>query len=322
MATGSFSVQLSGHAPARRDAYLEIVNETTGEKREVHPFLDGSAMVRNLPPGAYQVRVLHPNVVGELADLRRVRLFEGLPTRLRLPLPEELFRDTPVRETADADLTPVHDAAISARDLVEGVGGKQSGDPIRSDDWNAVVGAVADLSNAVAQLTRLVSPQGHDHPELEERIDEVNGNIRRVSDQFGAQLARLQRVLQTLAIQREIRDTFGRATVVPDPVRQRFEESFEILRSHTDSDTMVWGNRKKLAYSNMLTAMQELRDAQPDPREIEGAEEFQRALLVATEESSAVAPRSLAGEFDQYGRVNSKTAGELLYRGLGDRVRF
>ncbi|MFC0533297.1 hypothetical protein [Phytohabitans kaempferiae] len=314
MANGAFSIQLSGHAPARRDVTLEIISETTGEKRTVTPFLDGSAMVRGLSPGAYQVRVLHPNAVGELVDLRRVRLFEGLPTRLRLPLPEELFRDTPVRETEDANLTPVHDAAVAARDAVASTGGKQPGDPIRSEDWNAVVGGLTDLANAVAELTRLVAPQGHDHPELEEKIDEVNGNVRRFGDQFGRQLARIQRTLQTLAIEREVEETIGRAGVVPNGVRVKVAESVDLLKRHSDSDTVVWGARKKSAYASILQAMGDLRDAQPDPTELEESEEFQRTLTVATEEASTAAPRTVTGEIDQYERVNAKTAGALWYR--------
>lgn len=317
MANGAFNIQVSGYAPARRDVSLEIISETTGEKRTVTPFLDGSAMVRGLPTGSYQVRVLHPNVVGELVDLRRVRLFEGLPTRITLPLPEDLFRDTPIRDTPDANLTPVHDAAVAARDLVGPAGGKQPGDPIRSEDWNAVVGALSDLAGAVAELTRLVAPQGHDHPELAEKIDEVNGNVRRFADQFGAQLARIQRTLQTLAIERQVDDTFAAAGVVPEPVRSSVAESLSQLKAYSDSDTLVWGARKKTAYASILKAMGDLRDAQPDPTPLEDNDQFKSTLLVATEEATVAAPRTVGGEIDQYGRVNAKTSGALLYRALG-----
>jgi hypothetical protein len=317
MATGAFNIQVSGHAPARRDVTLEIISETTGEKRTVTPFLDGSAMVRGLPSGSYQVRVLHPNVVGQLVDLRRVRLFDGLPTRITLPLPEELFRDTPIRDTPDADLTPVHDAALAARDLAGPVGGKQPGDPIRSEDWNAVVGALSDLAGAVAELTRLVAPRGHDHPEIAEKIDEVNGNVRRFGDQFGAQLARIQRTLQTLAIERQLDDAFAAATVVPEPVRAAALESVGHLKEYSDSDTLVWGARKKTAYATILKAMGDLRDAQPDPAPLEDNVQFKTTLLVATEEATVAAPRTVGGEIDQYGRVNAKTSGALLYRALG-----
>jgi hypothetical protein len=316
MAKGAFNIQLSGYPPARRDTTLEIINEATGEKRTVTPFLDGSAMVRGLTTGSYQVRVLHPNVVGQLVDLRRVRLFEGLPTRIRLPLPEVLFRDTPIRQTPDADLTPVGDAATAARDLVEAAGGKQPGDPIRSEDWNAVVGALGDLAGAVAELTQLVSPTGHDHPEIEERIEESNGNLRRFANQFGAQLARIQRTLQTLAMQRQIEDSFAAATQVPDAVRQTAAESIAALREHSDSDTLVWGARKKTAYTAILKAMGDLRDAQGDPAPLEESQAFKNSLLVATEEATVAAPRTVDGELDQYGRVNAKTSGVLLYRAL------
>lgn len=317
MTNGSFSIQLSGHAPARRDARLELINEITGQTTEVTPFLDGSAMVRNLPTGPYQIKVFHPNVVGELVDMRKVRLYEGLPTRLRLPLPEELFRDTPVRDTPDADLTPVNDAANAVRDQVSHLGGRRPGDPIRSDDWNTVVGAVADLANAVAQLTRLVSPTGHDHPELEEKVDEVNGNVKRFADQFGGQLARIQRTLQTLAVQRDAEAALSQVEAVPARVRAQIEEHISILKGHSDSDTVIWGVQKRNAYTKIRDAIVELQQGAPDPTVLDGNVEFQRVLAVATEEADAAAPRTVGREIDQYERLNAKTSGALLYSAFG-----
>ena len=83
-------------------------------------------MVRGLPTGAYQVRVLHPNVIGQLVDMRRVRCSRAADQDHGAAA-EELFRDTPVRETADADLTPPQRAAVAARDLVTAAGGDQAG---------------------------------------------------------------------------------------------------------------------------------------------------------------------------------------------------
>ena len=317
MATGSFSIQVSGFAPARRDVELEIVSETTGETRRVKPFLDGSAMIRNLPTGNYAVKVLHPNVVGEIVDLKRIRLFEGLPTKVRLPLPEELFRDTPVRETVDADLSPVAGVAIASRDLVDGVGGKQPGDPIRSQDWNTLVQAVGDLAGAVAQLTQLVSPLGHDHPEIEEKMDEINGNARRFADSFARQLAQIQRTLQTLSVKRQADDVLGQATVVPDAVRQRLDGAFSVLESSASSDVVAFGIAKKNAYQQIFEALQDVRAAQEDPSILDTAESFQYVLSVATEESTASQPRSLIGEVAHAERINQKTGGSLYLKALG-----
>jgi TolA-binding protein len=317
MATGSFNIQVSGFAPARRDVELEITNETTGETRQVKPFLDGSATVRNLVPGSYAVKVLHPNVVGELVDMRRVQLFEGLPTPIRLPLPEVLFRDTPIRDTPLADLSPVNAAAVSARDQASLAGGKQPGDPIRSEDWNTLTGAVTDLANAVAELTRLVSPDGHDHPELEEKIDEVNGNVARFADQFGNQLVRLQRTLQTLAIQSQVDDALSQAGTVPPDIRTRLDSAVQLLKDHTDSDTILWGARKKGAYDDILNAMTSLRDVQPDPSPLEQAASFQQVLTVATAEATTPAPRTVTGEIDRGDSINAKTAGVLYYQAFG-----
>ena len=90
-----------------------------------------------------------------------------------------------------------------------------------------------------------------------------------------------------------------------------------MLKQHSDSDTIVWGARKKTAYTAILDAMATLRDAQPNPVALEEGEEFKSTVLVATEEATVVAPRTVGGEIDGYGRVNAKTAGALLFRALG-----
>lgn len=317
MAKGSFDIQISGHAPARRDVELEITSESTGETRRIKPFLDGSAKVRDLLPGSYEVKVLHPNVVGSLVDLRKVRLFDGVPTRVRFPLPDDLFRDVPDLDPVEADLTPVQATATASRDLANGLDGKQPGDPIRSEDWNALVAAVSDLASAVAQITRLVAPRGHDHPELDAQVDAVESNVRRFSDHFGRQIAQLQRQLQALSTRRQVDDLLAVATVVPDSVRTRLTGAVRVLEQSATSDTIRYGSAKKGAYQQVLDTLVDLVDAQQDPSPLELSAPFDFLVTVASEETTRSQPRSVEGEVAHFETINRKTAGAIFRKALG-----
>ena len=46
--------------------------------------------------------------------------------------------------------------------------------------------AVRDIANAVGELTKLVSPVGHNHKELEKKFDEVTGNFETLVNTEGA----------------------------------------------------------------------------------------------------------------------------------------
>src|SRR2546422_175787 len=80
-------------------------------------------------------------------------------------------------EVTDANLGPVRDATSTVEQTVQPLAGKRPGEAITAADWNALAGNVAAVANAVSQLTRLVTPVGHNHRELEDKINEIQGNF-------------------------------------------------------------------------------------------------------------------------------------------------
>ncbi len=202
----AFNFQLQGYQPAFRDATISLVHEATGQTFERKAFLDGSLVVRDLDPGFYQVSVRHPNLINVI-DQRRVRLFpQPAPTKIFVPVPADIFRDTPIRDIPDADLAPVQQTAASVNATVSPIGSKQPGEAILASDWNLMASAIQDLANTVLALTKLVSPKGHDHPEIAEKIDEVQGNIVRFSEAFGRSLVELRREIEATKLRRKIND--------------------------------------------------------------------------------------------------------------------
>ena len=210
----AFSLQLQGFTQANRDAVVKLTQESTGTVIERKPFLDGSLLVRDLDPGFYQVQVTHPNLLQPI-ETRRVRLFpQPQPTFIPIPVPEDLFKNTPIRELPLANLGPVQQTATSAGEQLKPINNKVSGEAIRAADWNTLVGVVADLAGAVLQLTQLVSPRGHDHPEIADKIGEVQGNLQTFAEAFGRSLLELRREIEAENLRQRITDvlTLGGAT--------------------------------------------------------------------------------------------------------------
>jgi hypothetical protein len=290
---------------------VKLTNEATGEVIERKPFLDGSLQVRDLIPGPYELEVSHPNLTLPI-DRRKIRLFpQPAPTFVPIPVPEDLFRDSPIRDIPDADLGPIQQAASSARDRLQPVAGKGPGEAIRAADWNTLVGAMVDLSTAVLQLTALVSPRGHDHPEIAEKIDEVQGNLRRFAEAYGRSLLELRREIETQSLRRNLTDVLdlGGAN---DDLRQRLVDRVSDLDTKLQVETPVFTQKLANTGSVILTAINEMAVAKGAEADTFLANPAVMQLAgVARQYSEAGSQTRPESELQTYVRTSSTTGGKL-----------
>ncbi|GFG52576.1 hypothetical protein CQY20_09190 [Mycolicibacterium agri] len=231
-AKSSLSIKLQNFPPANRDAVVTLTNPLTGQTLERKPFLDGTLLVRDLDPGQWQIAVKHPNVVGPLYTGVVTTLPVPLPTYVPVPIRPEDFLDTPIQDVPDADLGPVQQTVSAARTTASAVGGKAPGEAIRATDWNQLVSAVSDVATAVLELTSLVSPRGHDHPEIATKIDEVQGNLRRFIESFGNSVLELRRDIESQNLRRlavKVLDAGGVVGADRDRILQRVDD-LEVAR--------------------------------------------------------------------------------------------
>ena len=255
MSMSTLNVKLQGHVPAFRDAEVELVNAATGQTVVRKPFLDGSLLVRDMQPGLWNMKVLHPNLTLPI-DSRIIRVFDQpTPTIVPVPVPADLFRDSPIRDIPDADLGPVQASVRTARDRVLPLSAKASGEVIRASDWNTLAGVVADLAGAVLELASLVSPRGHDHPEIAEKIGEVQDNIRRFAEAYGKSLLELRREIEAGVLRRRTEDVLAEAT--PE-VRDRIRGRLDLLEESLQRDTPVFTHQLAMAGTEILTAVNEV----------------------------------------------------------------
>jgi hypothetical protein len=226
-AKSSLSIKLQNYPPANRDAVVTLTNPVTGQTLDRKPFLDGTLLVRDLDPGQWQIAVKHPNVVGPLFTGVVHTLPVPQPTYVPVPIRPDDFRDTPIRDLPDADLGPVQQTISAARTTAGAVGGKAPGEAIRATDWNQLVNAVSDVAGAVLELTSLVSPRGHDHPEIASKIDEVQGNLRRFIESFGNSVLELRRDIESQNLRRvttKVLDAGGVVGVDRERILQRVND--------------------------------------------------------------------------------------------------
>jgi hypothetical protein len=307
----SADIQLQGHIPAFRDAKVLLRNQVTGATIERKPFLDGTLRVADIEPGPYQLEVTHPNLVSAI-DRRLIRVFDQpTPTRIPIPVPADLFRDTPIRDIPDADLGPVQQAVTSTRDRVRPIAGKASGEVIRASDWNTLAGAVADLAGAVLELTHLVAPRGHDHPEIAEKIGEVQENLRRFAEAYGRSLLELRREIESENIRQTVTDVLDAGAATAE-IRTRVLERVGELDRAVLADTTVFTQKLTTTGSLLLTTINDLAVAQGA-----GADEFlqkpevQKVRGMAQQYMEAGTQTRPESELMTYQRTTTAAGGKL-----------
>lgn len=233
------NVRLQGFTAANRDAQVILTSEATGHTTTTKPFLDGTVTVRDLDPGMYELEVRHPNLILPI-EKRRIRVFpQPQPTQINIHVPEVIFKDRPIADIPDADLTPVRTAAAAAQSQAQAVGTKSPGEAILAADWNKLAHAVSDLAGAVAQLTQLVSPQGHNHPEIAAKIDEVQGNLRAFADAFGRSVLEIRRQFELDALKHNT-DNVLTAAETPAPVKKEILDKIDVLQNNVLVDTPLY----------------------------------------------------------------------------------
>ncbi|HMV67379.1 MAG TPA: hypothetical protein PKA64_11055 [Myxococcota bacterium] len=209
------NLTLNAPASVNRDAKVELIHQLSGKKTEVTPYLDGTAAVRGLADGAYTMRVTHPNFTFPLIT-QDIRVFPDRPTFVPIVIPPDLLTFTAIEDRPDANLGPVQSALEAGQGTAARQGNKKGGEPIYAADWNELAGAVAGIATATQQMTRLVSVDGHNHPELEKKIGELDSNLQKFFDIFGRTVVELQRQIQQIALQRQVDDAFNAARLAPD----------------------------------------------------------------------------------------------------------
>jgi hypothetical protein len=183
------------------------------------------------------------------------------PTTVSVLIDPSKFRNTPVEEIPEANLGPVVDALKSVAETVTALANKHPGEAIRSDDWNALSGSVRDLANSVAELGRLVSPQGHQHPEYVKKFDEITTNFQNLLDQLSTSMAELQRQIFAQRLRGQVLGVLDQAAIDPNSAKgKEFLNLVDNVNSKLTESPMVFGREVRNTGVQLQTKLEALLD--------------------------------------------------------------
>jgi hypothetical protein len=283
----TFQIQLGGAPQANRDALVTLANEATGQTLKVKPFLDGSVTVRDLDPGLWKVRVDHPNAAIALFDAP-VRLFDQLtPTVVPIRIRPDLV--PPPSTTPMADVSPVQRAASSVKERVAPLAGKSPGEAIRAADWNTMAAAVLDLASAVGELTSIVAPLGHHHPDLEQRIDGVLDQLNKFASSFGRSVLQTQRLQQVSELKANVLQVATLAGATPAQSKSA-TDAITQLESNLDVDSATFTSMLTTASSASFALVNQLALADPTIASHDQVKTLQNTASAYTKAGVAVTP--------------------------------
>jgi hypothetical protein len=306
-ATGSLNVQLSGFPAANRDAQVSLTNAATGQTITRSPFLDGSLVVRDLDPGIWQMKVTHPNIMTPIYQ-QPIRVFPQLPpTFVPVPIPPAVFKDTPIATVPQANLGPVQQALTSIRDSIGPIQGKSPGEVIRASDWNMLASAVRDLAANVLQLTNLVSPIGHTHPEIADKIEEVQTNLTNFAQSFGQALLQVEREFETVNLRQNLTAALDQAQA-PQATRDDLLGRVDTLSNSIQADPSAFTSQLSNTGNRVLTSMSDLITANPA---LANNASVQKAQQMATQYATSGTATNAAAELNIYKRTTSVSGNKL-----------
>jgi hypothetical protein len=300
----NLTLNILGFPAVNKDLTVELRDPVTmNVVREAKPFLDGTVKVAKIDPGSYELTVRHPNLA--VPVLRRpIRVLPTGETKISVLLDPSKFRDTPVEDIPEANLTPVLEVAKSVAETVTPLAAKVPGEAILAQDWNTMAGAIRDLANAVAELTRSVSPIGHDHPEFLKKFDEMQANFETLLNGVTAALTELQRQIQTQRFREQVEGVLDLAAIdKASPKGREFLGVVENLEQKVTATPAVFSRELRNAAVQLATKLEALMDEKKDDVEFTASQQVKQ-LGIALDLQKQVRTTTYDAELQQLRKLD------------------
>lgn len=260
-AASALNLNILGFPAVNRDLTVAVADAATRQiVKTVQPFSDGTVRIPSISAGAYELTVMHPNLPTPVLT-RPIRILPTGDTNVSVVIDPSQFRNTPIQDIPDANLGPVRDQASSVAESVLTLTHKRPGESIRADDFNQLASSIRDLAMAVVELTRLVSPLGHNHPEIEAKFDEVTGNFTQLLNVVSTSMAELQRQIQAQRVRATVSDVLDHAEIdKTSPPARKFLDLVDHLDTQVTESPIAFARAARDVGVQMQTQLEQLID--------------------------------------------------------------
>ena len=316
----SLNLNILGFPAVNRDLTVEVrdpISDTV--VKTVKPFSDGTARVAKIDAGAYELAVFHPNLT--LPVLRRpIRILPTGETTVSVLIDPSKFRNTPIADIPDANLGPVRETVESIAETVLPLGQKQPGEAIKAEDFNLMASSIRELALALAETTRLVTPQGHNHPELEAKFDEVSTNFETLLNTLSTAMAELQRQIQAQRMRTQVEDLLDQAEIDPASTKGRaFLDLVDSLEGKVTETPTSFGRAARGVGVQLTTKIEQLIDEKADDPNFADSARV-KELTKSADLLKAQRATSYDAELEHHLKVDRSFGGGGL-KGFGGGVR-
>lgn len=310
MINNALNLNILGFPAVNSDLKIELRDPLTREVvTTARPFADGSVRVSKMTAGQYELAVIHPQL--PLPVLQRpIRVLPGGDTTVSVLIDPSKFRNTAIQDVPDANLGPVRDRLASVAETTLPLSEKVAGEAIRSDDFNALANGIRDIALAVSELTRLVTPVGHNHPELEAKLNEMQGNFDTLVSTLTVAMTELQRQLQAQRVRTQVEDVIDAAKLPREsPKARELIDTVKLLDVDLTASPTLYGRLRRDAGQQLATKVEALIDERTttDPTFVDASEV--KALVEATDVMKTHRASSYDTEITQYRREDKQFGG-------------
>lgn len=308
----SLNLNIMGFTAANRDITVELRDPVSRDLvHTVRPFLDGTARLPKISPGSYELTLRHPNLALPVLT-RPIRVLPSGATKISVLIDPSRFRDSPIEDIPEANLAPIRETAASVAETLTSLSDKRPGEAILADDWNQLTSNVRDLALAVAELTRLVSPTGHDHPELIRKFEEVTSNFRSLVEAVSTAVTELQRRIQIQQLRQEVTDMLTFAEINPESAKgKRFLDLIDSLAEKISEPPGVFARELRNVSVRLSSLIEELLQERSDDEEFVGSDVVKRVGTVV-DDAKRVRSTDYEAELKFQRKVGRKLAKSAL----------
>jgi hypothetical protein len=203
------ALNLMGFAQGNAQMTAEVWDPATNLRIANAPVMaDGSVRMANIPTGAYQIKIKHPNLFAEVAT-QIIYVTPTGETTVSMLIDPTKFKNSAIVDLPEANLAPIATMMEAIELAAKGLTNKMPGEILTAAWANGVAFAIRDLAHAVTLLARSVTPVGHNHVEYENKINEISTNFQGLVQTLAESTVQMQRKFDIQKLRESVEDIFA-----------------------------------------------------------------------------------------------------------------